>query len=111
MNYLRGAALLTWTDTGHIGAGSIVDDSGGGGSLVWTWSGTIPCRVDAMGGGESMAGERISDRSTHTIQCPPDTPVTADNRFWIDGRGTFEITAIVDRTLQTVMEFEAVKAS
>lgn len=111
MTYLRGAALLTWTDTGQIGAGSVMDDGGGGGTLVYTWGSAIPCRIDALAGEEGIAGGRVSDRSTHLVQVDPDTEVSTANQFAISGRGTFEITAVNDATAQIVLEFEVVKVS
>lgn len=109
--WLRGAALLSWTDTGQVGSGAFVDDLGGGGTLVWTWGSAVPCRVDALSGQEQMAGERISDRSTHVVMAPADVVVSPANQFLVAGRGTFEVTAVEDRTGQTVLEFEVVKVN
>lgn len=108
---LRGAAWLALSDTGMIGAGSIVDDVGGGGMTVWTYAGTIPCRVDPLAGNERLVASRISDESTHLLTVPPNTALTTASRFAIVGGGTFEVTAVRDSTDEILRSFEAIKVS
>jgi head-tail adaptor len=108
---LRGLSWLALSDSGRVGAGTMVGDTGGGATTTWTYGGTIPCRVDPLSGRELLTAGRISDRSTHLITVPPGTGVTTSNRFAVTGRGTFEITAVQDRTGELVRSLEAVKVS
>lgn len=108
---LRGAAWLALSETGMIGAGSIVDDAGGGGITVWTFGGTIPCRVDPLAGNERLVASRLSDESTHLLTVPPNTAVTTASRFAVQGGGTFEITAVRESTGEMLRVFEAVEVS
>jgi hypothetical protein len=106
---LRGIAWLALSETGQVGAGSVVSDGGGGGTTVWSYAGTIPCRVDPLAPDEGVNAGRMSDRSTHLITCPPETAVTASNRFSVAGRGTFEVTAVDWHTDELVRVVEAVQ--
>jgi len=107
----RGLAWLSLTGTGHVVRGSFVSDSGGGGSATFTPQGTVSCRIDplAVGGAERYAGGQIDDRTTHLLRIPPDTDVTTADRFIIDGRGTFEVTALRSRTNEWLRTVEVVE--
>jgi len=91
---LRGVAWLTMREIGHVVEGTVVSDGGGGGTTIWT-AGTadIPCRIDLVGGSENLSEERIANISTYVIMVPGDVDVEPDDRFAVDGRGTFLITA------------------
>jgi hypothetical protein len=109
-NQLRGAAWLALSDVGQIGApGLIADDGGGGVAITWVYSGTIPCRIDPLSSGSGITGGQIDERSDHMVTVPPGVGVTAANRFLIDGRGTFEVTATRERTAQQTQVFEVLK--
>jgi head-tail adaptor len=108
VSQLRGLAWLSLADVGHVGAGTIVDDAGGGGTTTWAYSGTIPCRVDPLAGTESLVAGRLSDRSTHLLTVPQNTVVTVANRFQIVGGSTYEITAIRDATQAPLLFAEVV---
>jgi len=88
-----------------------VDDSGGGGALVWTYGTGLPCRIDPLSGNETLIGARISERSSHVVTAPPGTVVDTDDRFVIDGRGTFEVTAVQQRTGELARFFEVVEVT
>jgi Phage head-tail joining protein len=103
---LRGAAWLFLSETGQVLSGTVVSDSGGGGTTVWSAGGTVNCRIDPLGGGEGLAGGRISDRTTHLLSVPPDVDVDERNRFAVTNRGTFEITALRERTSEPVRTLE-----
>lgn len=109
---LRGAAFLALSETGHVISGSITDDAGGGGTTTWTAGSAIPCRIDPLGsrGDEREIGGRISERSTHFVHIPSGTEVVAGDTFAIDGRGTFEITAVPQRTAEMVRLIEVVQS-
>lgn len=100
MAELRGLLYLSLTELADIYALTSVDDGGGGATVTWGTAGTaIPCRVDPLlTGAEGFAGGRVADRSTHLVTMPPGTPVAAPNRVAVQGRGTFEVTAVRDRT-------------
>lgn len=108
---LRGLAWLSLSDGGRVGSGTIVSDTGGGGTAAWTYGGTISCRLDPLTGDEGVVASRIHDRSTHLITVPVGTTVTHNSRFEVIGRGTFEITAIRERTAEWARFLEATEIS
>jgi len=108
---LRGLAFLSLSDFGQVGAGTVVSDGGGGGTASWSYGGTIPCRIDPITGGEQMAADRLSDRSTHMVTVPAGTQISTAARFAIAGRGTYEVTAVRSRTGEPLTFFEVVQAS
>jgi len=107
---LRGGAFVMLSEIGYIVSGSVTSDQGGGGTITWSQGGTaVPCRVDAMGGGEALMGAKISEQTTHVITVPASAVVTPANRFAITNRGTFEITAVPEQTAQFLQTLEAVQ--
>ena len=94
----RGLATEALTETAHIISGTVVDDGGGGGSAVETAGSALACRIDALGGDEDEVADRISDRSTHLVILDAGTDVSSDQDLAIDGRGTFEVTAVREHT-------------
>lgn len=109
---LRGLAWLALSEELFVGQRTYVSDSGGGATQSWSYGGTIPCRIDALGmraGREGVVGERMSDRSTHLVTAPSGTNVDASDRVWINGRGTFEVTAVEQRTDEWMRIFEVVQ--
>jgi hypothetical protein len=110
---LRGLAWLSLTETGYVQHKTFSDDGGGGGTAAWTNAGTVDCRVDPIAavGNEGLVADRIDDRSSHKITCPPETAVEVDGRFEVVGRGVYEVTAIRDRTDEFTRVFEAAQVS
>lgn len=108
---LRGLLWTALSDTGRVGARATVDDQGGGVTTTWVYGDLLPCRIDPLTGNEASAGGRISDRSTHLVTVPAETEVTTDGRFVIDGRGTYEVTGVQDRTGELARFFEVVQVS
>lgn len=111
---LRGLLWLSLSDTGTVGTRTSTSDSGGGASETWAYGASIPCRVDPIassGDDETIVASRLSDRSTHLITTPPGTVAGIANRFAIANGGTYEITAVRDRTAQTAKFLEAVQVS
>lgn len=110
---LRGLAWLSLSDYAQIGTRTYASDNGGGATETWTYGSTIPCRVDAVAGlgvNEDIIGERLSDRSTHSITLSGGTiggTVTASSRIRVVGRGTYEVTAIEERTAEWLRFAEA----
>lgn len=107
---LRGLLFLSLTDVGKVGTRSATSDSGGGASATWTYGADVPCRVDPLGGAETVVAGRLDDRSTHKITVPVGTTVTTDDRFAVTGRGTFEITAVLDRAGADSLPLHAIEA-
>lgn len=109
---LRGLAFLSLSDSGiWIQASGTTGDSGGGrGSITWGTAGTLPCRLDPLVGSENVVADRLNDRSTHQITLPPATAITTDDRIVIDSN-TYEVTALRDRTAESLRVIEAVKLS
>jgi hypothetical protein len=110
---LRGLQWLSLSDVGHYVTQVSTDDQGGGVTQVWAaGSVDIPCRVDPIGTGRErgMVGGMIDERTTHVVTVPAGSTVTADSRFVIDGRGTFEVTAVRDRTAEHFRVVEVVAA-
>lgn len=108
---LRGAAWLSLSDSGNVLTGTATSESGGGATQSWVAGTALACRIDPLNGREIMVGGRISDRSTHKVTVAAGVPVTANNRFAISGRGTFEITAVRLQTDEWTRVLEVVEAS
>lgn len=108
---LRGLQWLALSDVGQVGAGTLVDDGGGGVTTGWAYGGSIPCRIDPLTGREAVVAGRINDRSTHLITVPPGTIVGTSSRFAIAGRGTYEVTGIQDQTGELARFFEVIQVS
>jgi hypothetical protein len=110
---LRGLQFLAFSDQGQVMSLVSTSDSGGGASQSWSAGGTIPCRLDVVidRSGTGMTGGRIDERSTHVVTVPTGTTVSTSNRFLIAGRGTFEVTAVCQRTAELASEFEVTQVS
>lgn len=107
---LRGLRFLALSDTGYLVRGTVTDNAGGGGTYTFGTAGTFACRVDTLGGGESVIADRLDERTTHRITLPPESVVEAADRFVVNGE-TYEITAVRTRTQEQVRVCEAVEAS
>lgn len=110
---LRGLAWLALSDRGSVLVGTATSDSGGGATQAWVAAGTFDCRVDPINafGNSRITGGVIDERSTHIVTAPPGTSVSTSNRFAITGRGTFEVTAVRDRTAEQTHTFEVIQIS
>jgi Phage head-tail joining protein len=111
---LRGLQMLALSESGSVGTPTARSDGGGGSTQSWMWGPSIPCRVEPIGGAghdEVTIAGRLSDRSTHLITTPAGTSIDTTNRFAIANHGTFEVTAVRDRTAGWTQLFEAVEAS
>ena len=107
---LRGLQWLSLTETGTVLSVTNTADTGGGVSQVWAAGTAVPCRIDPLSGGEEITANRISDESTHLVTVPAGTQVTANSRFAIAGRGTFDITVVRDATGELARTFEVNKS-
>lgn len=106
----RGLLWLSLSDTGTVLRGTVTDDTGGGGTTTWVSAGTVECRLDPLAerGMSRVTGGRINERSTHLVTTPPLSTIEASDRIAIAGRGTFEITAVRERTREWSRQFEVV---
>ena len=110
---LRGLLWLALSETADVLSTVNTSDSGGGVTQVWGTAGAnVPCRVDPLGGmgGVLLAG-RIDERSTHLVTVPPGSTVSANDRFAIHGRGTFEVTATREQTAEFSTSFEVIQVA
>ncbi len=107
---LRGLDFWALTESGWTLRGTVVSDGGGGGTTVFVSGGTVACRIDplARAGDERVVGGRLDDRSTHKVTSVPTVDVDASDRFQIQGRGVYEVTAVRDRTDEPTKVFEVV---
>lgn len=103
---LRGLQLLALRGTLTVQTRTVVSDTGGGGTSVWSNSGTFPCRIDSMGGSPRVIASRLSEASTDVVTMPTSGTVGTDNRVVVANRGTFEVTAVQWRDGQLVKRFE-----
>jgi len=108
---LRGLAWLSLSDTGIRQTASNTSDSGGGVTSSWVAAGTFACRIDPLGASSRLTGGQIDERSTHVVTVPPDAGVGAGDRFAISGRGSFEVTAVHQRTREWLSSFEVIEIS
>lgn len=105
----RGLVTEALAERGYPLAGTVVDDLGGGGTLVQSARGTVACRVDILSGEEGLLAQRVSDRSTHLLTLPAGTELTGSETFVVIGRGTFEVTAVREHTNELARFAELVK--
>ena len=105
---LRGLMWLTLSETGYVIRGTVTSDSGGGVTTTWGTAGTVDCRIDPLGGGEDEFGGQIDDRSTHILTVPAGASVEDTDRVIVGSRGTFEVTAVRQRTREWSRVFEVV---
>jgi hypothetical protein len=103
-----GLQWLALTEQAVIEAMASVDDGGGGASQTWAARGTADCRIYPISSRRvsRLAGDAISERTTHFVTMPAQTYVELTDRIVVGNRGTFEVTATPQRTsaLTTVVE-------
>lgn len=90
---------------------TFVSDDGGGGSTTWTASGTFDCRVAPVQPtmtGEDMYGGRITPESEFVFTFPAGTDVDEQDRLIYLG-GTYNVSAVRDRSWEITTRVEAVK--
>jgi hypothetical protein len=108
----RGLQFLALTETAMIQTPISVDDGGGGASQIWQTSGTANCRIYPVSSRamSRVIGGAISERSTHYIEAVLGTQVALVDRVVIPARGTFEVTAVLERTSALTTVFEVFQA-
>ena len=109
---LRATAATALPGTAIVMTQAWTSDGGGGGSVAWTASGTVDCRVAPVGGygaSEGQTGGRISPDAEFIITLPASTTVDTNARLVIDG-DTFNVEAVRDRSWNVTTRVEAKKA-
>jgi hypothetical protein len=108
---LRGLAWLALSDTCVTQSAGGTSDAGGGITDVWSSGGTFACRIDpAIGGaGGDLTGGRIDERTTHVVTAPAGVSMNAGQRVVVASAGTFEITAVHQRTRDWSQTFEVIQ--
>lgn len=104
--YLRGLQFLAFSESAVVQTRTVTSDGGGGGTSTWANAGTFVCRVDSMGGATRLVASRLDERSTDVITFPTNGTVSLDDRIVIANRGTFEVTALTERTGQMMRQVE-----
>jgi hypothetical protein len=84
------------------------DDGGGGGTFVYTAGSALACRIAPVGAQSGQIANQVNERTTHVVTVPPNASITADDRFAVTGRGTYEVTAVRQRTGAPLREIEVV---
>jgi hypothetical protein len=92
---LRSAANLTLPGTAVIRSETWASDGGGGGSMSYTASGTVDCRIAPVGRqtGEGEIGERMSPDAQWIVTLPANTTIDLQDQI-VTGGGTFSVLAI-----------------
>jgi hypothetical protein len=105
---LRGLAFMALSETATIQTRTQSSDDAGDAILSWASGGTVGCRlypVTRRGRGREIAGA-IDERSTHYLITPQGTVIGLADRVLVAGRGTYEITMILDHSNAFVAEYE-----
>lgn len=107
---MRTTALEALPGTAVIQNQTFVDNGGGGGSLSWTASGTVACRLAPLTGDEREVADRISAEADYVITLPTTASVTASSRLIVAG-GTFEVQALRDRLWNVTQRVEVARVT
>lgn len=105
----RGLAWVALNETGHIVTGTYAQTGGGEATETRGTGSGIPCRIDALAGREGQLAGAIADRSSHLITLKAQTQVEVDDDFIVDGRGTYEITAVREYSNELTRVIEVVQ--
>lgn len=81
---MRSTLDLSLAGTAVISTSTWTSDGGGGGSLTFTPSGTVDCRVAPAGGGEGEGGERLNPDTEVIFTVPQGTTIDLDARITYD---------------------------
>lgn len=107
MRTTAGSAL---PDSCVIQSRSLVSDGGGGGTVTWTASGTVDCRLAPAQATEDEHGGRISPEAEFTITLPSSAAVTTESRI-VHNAGIFNVEAVRTRSWNLTQRVEANKES
>ncbi len=80
-------------------------DSAGGGSMTWTASGTVACRLAPMAGEEGDYADRLSSEADWIATIPAETAITAKDRLVIEGT-PYSVAAVRSRDWEMLRRIE-----
>lgn len=107
---MRAVAEEALDGTAVIQSRTYSSDGGGGGTTVWTASGTVDCAIApilSLGEDERITGSKITAGSDWIITLPAETTVSTESRVVVSER-TFEVTALrAPRTWELTRRVEA----
>ena len=110
LSSMRATALDCLPGTAVVESQTFVSDGGGAGSLSWSASGTLACRIAPLTGTERETADRVAPYADYVITLPFDAAVDTGSRLLIDG-DAYNVEAIRDRSWQTTMRVEATRES
>lgn len=105
---MRATAAQALPGTAVVQTQAYSSDGGGGGSIAWTASGTVDCRLAPIRGDEREIGDRISADADYVMTLPHDVTVTTNSRILHSG-GTFNVEAVRDRSWEVTTRVELTK--
>lgn len=105
---MRATADRALPATAVIETQTWVSDQGGGGSVSWTASGTVDCRLAPIRGTEREQGDRISPDADSLATLPFGAAVDRDARLRINGR-IYNIAHIRERSWNLTTRVEVVE--
>jgi hypothetical protein len=109
---LRGLQFLALSDSAAIQRRTAATDNGGAATWTWATISTVPCRVYPLTprGQSRLTGGALDEKTTHYLTAPLGTDVGTSDRVVIAGKGTFDVTMVVDRTDQLTRLIEVMQA-
>lgn len=111
---MRTAAEDALPGTAVIETRTVSSDGGGGGSVAWSASGTVACRIDPasaqLGQVEQAAGSRLEPREICTVTLPADTEIDEKDRIISNG-GTFTVMGVPERSWEITRRVQTFKES
>ena len=78
---LRADLDLSLAGTAVISTSTWASDDGGGGSMTWSPSGTVDCRIAPAAGDEGVSGARLHPDTEVIVTLPRGTAVTVEDRI------------------------------
>lgn len=93
LDQIRTDLETTLPDAGTIYALTRTSDGQGGWSESWGTAGTCACRIDFIGGAESVTAGALLPYSKAIITLPQSTTITQQNRF-AHSSGTYNIQSV-----------------
>lgn len=111
---MRGIANQTLAGTAVIQGGTVVSDSGGGGTLTWANRGTVDCHISPIlvrGEREDVEGGRIDQQADWIVTLPANTTISVKDRIVIDST-FYEVEAVrAPRTWELTRRVEVSQVS
>lgn len=110
IDQMRATAEAAMPGTAVIQSRTYQSDGGGGGTAVWTPSGTAACGIAPLAASENaepLTGGRVTPDSDWVITLPAQASISTEHRVVAGGR-TFEVTALrAPRTFELTRRVEA----